>query len=127
VSPAGLPSGSGYSAAAESAKGDQGADVRGLAGDYRDPAGAIQQDNFVDKVKDATSALPNNPLASVADQNKDVRGLAGKYRDPAGAVQQDKATGGWAFDELESVKTGGDVLRRLCLLCGQTGEIPSLR
>mgnify|MGYP001807749497 CR=1 FL=1 len=76
--------------------------MRGLAGDYRDPAGAIQQDNFVDKVKDVTSALPNNPLASVADQNKDVRGLAGKYRDPAGAVQQDKATGGWANDDCKA-------------------------
>mgnify|MGYP001809992502 CR=1 FL=1 len=89
--PAGT-SGSGFSAAAESAKADQGADVRGLAGDYRDPAGAIQQDNFVDKVKDVTSALPNS-LSTLADQNADVRGLAQNYRDPAGAIQQDQATG----------------------------------
>ncbi len=67
--------------------------MRGLAGKYRDPAGAIQQDNFVDKVKDVTSAVPNT-TATLADQNADVRGLAGKYRDPAGAIQQDKATGG---------------------------------
>ena len=66
--------------------------MRGLAGDYRDPAGAIQQDNFVDKVKDVTSALPNS-LSTLADQNADVRGLAQNYRDPAGAIQQDQATG----------------------------------
>ncbi len=68
--------------------------MRGLAGTYRDPAGAVQQDNFVDKVKDVTSAVPN-ATATLADQNADVRGLAGKYRDPAGAIQQDKAAGGF--------------------------------
>jgi hypothetical protein len=72
--------------------GDQGADVRGDALNYRDPAGAVQQDNFVDAVKDKISALPNS-VATVADLNADVRGLAENYRDPAGAIQQDKAAG----------------------------------
>ena len=82
---------SGSSFFAESAKGDY---QRGLAGDYRDPAGAIQQDNFVGKVKAATHALPNNTV-TVADQSKDVRGLTQTYRDPAGAIQQDNATCGF--------------------------------
>ena len=98
-SPAGL-SGSGFSVAAESAKGDQGADVRGLAGDYRDPAGAIQQDSFVDKIKDATSALPNS-LATLADLNADVRNEASDYRDPAIAVPQDKVQDKLAGEEGE--------------------------
>jgi hypothetical protein len=90
----------GFSAAAESAKGAQRADVRGPAGDYRDPAGAIQQHNFEATVKDATRALPNN--TTTADQSAAVRSLAGDsmvygnplFRNPAGVIQQDKATGG---------------------------------
>ncbi len=76
--------------------------MRGLAGKYRDPAGAVQQDNFVDKVKDVTSALPNS-TATVADLNADVRNEASDYRDPAIAVPQDKVQ-----DKLSGEK-GGDL------------------
>lgn len=81
--------------------------MRGLAGEYRDPAGAIQQDSFVDKVKDATSALPNS-LATLADLNADVRYEASDYRDPAIATPQDKVQ-----DKL----AGGCVLEEVALHC----------
>jgi hypothetical protein len=68
--------------------------VRGLAGDHRDPAGAIQQDNCVNKVRDVTSALPYS-TATAGDQNKDACGSTQNRRGPAGAIQQDKAAGGF--------------------------------
>jgi hypothetical protein len=72
--------------------GDLNADVRDAATSYRDPAGAVQQDKFVDKVIKGNSAVPNS-TATVADLNADVRGEATDYRDPAIAVPQDKAAG----------------------------------
>jgi hypothetical protein len=47
--------------------GDLNADVRDAATSYRDPAGAVQQDKFVDAVK-GNSALPNS-IGSLADGN----------------------------------------------------------
>ena len=81
--------------------------MRGLAGTYRDPAGAIQQDNFVDKVKEATSALPNNSLATLADLNADVRNEADNYRDPAIAVPQDKVQDKLAGEAGAEGRKGG--------------------
>lgn len=99
LSPAGS-SGKCFSAAAESAKGAQRADVRGLAGNYREPAGAIKQNRFMATVKGATRALPKH-AATVAGQSADVRRLPGdyivhgnpEYRKPAGIIQQYRATG----------------------------------
>jgi glycine cleavage system H lipoate-binding protein len=98
---------------------DLNADVRGVSKNYRDPAGAVQQDKFADKVKSgpslgssdlgdsiksglkdaqkkatkAVSALPTPAVGDLADLNADVRGDAADYRDPAGAIQQDTAAG----------------------------------
>lgn len=90
--PAGF-SASSLSAAAESAKGDQGAAIRDLAGDHESPAGAIKQDNFVDNGKGHTIALLYN-AATTADQDAFARVLA-QYRDFAGGILQDKASGGF--------------------------------
>jgi hypothetical protein len=54
-------------AAAEGLSGDLNADVRDAASSYRDPAGAVQQDKFVDAVK-GNSALPNS-IGSLAEGN----------------------------------------------------------
>jgi hypothetical protein len=98
---------------------DLNADVRGAAKDYRDPAGAVQQDKFADKVKSgpslgssnlgdsvksglkkaqkkatkAVSGVPTRAVGDVADLNADVRNDATNYRDPAIAVPQDKVSG----------------------------------
>jgi hypothetical protein len=107
LSPAGS-SGKCFSAAAESAKGAQRADVCGPVGDYREPVSAILQDNFVATVKCATSALPKH-TTTTAGQNADVCRLPGdyvvhgnpEYRKPAGIIQQYRATGRLSYKGIQ--------------------------